>query len=116
MSFTKEQIRSVQGKFGLSLDLHPAKARHPLRRDEVLLDDDGDYVPLIKDQCCVRLDGVMIGYVVLDTLKILLTRPVSQLSQPIVDAVEEMVQQLGDVQSMNVIAEPRTIETEDDDE
>ena len=36
----------------ISLDDHPARQRLP----------DGELVPLVPDQHCIRLDGVMVGY------------------------------------------------------
>lgn len=76
--------------FELTLTDHPAIARHPIRKNEQLMDENGKPVPLLPDQKAIRMAGVMIGYV-LPGNKISLIRPASQLTAPVVKAIEELV-------------------------
>lgn len=112
MKFTKQLLNSVScDEFNLSLDVHPATADHPFNRGEKLSNSSGERVPLITDQCCIRFDGVMVGYV-MSNLTISLIVPESQLTEPVVSAIKEMVSQLGDVPKVNAV--PDRIETPDE--
>ena len=41
---------------------HPSQRRHPIKKDEPLLDDDGQPVPLFPELRAIYLDDVMCGY------------------------------------------------------
>ena len=111
--FKRENLLKIKGDFELALDVHPAVADHPVKAGEKLYDSDGLPVPLIADQCSIRMSGKMIGYVMPNNA-ISLIVPKEQLTQPVVDAIESMVSQLGEVPVVNAIA-PQQVEQEDDE-
>lgn len=114
--FKRENLAKVNeiGWFELSLDVHPAIADHPTKPGEKLYDKDGLPVPLITDQCCIRMAGKMIGYVMANN-SISLIIPKQQLTEPVVEAIEAIVAELGDVPKVNAVA-PFVEQPDDEDD
>lgn len=67
---------------------HPARARHPLKKNQLLLDDKGNTVPLIKDMKSVYIDDTMIGYIRADGTRFSAT---VRLEEPVLEIIQKRI-------------------------
>ena len=99
--------------YELTIGNHPAQAAHPFTR-KLLVDENGDPVPLFPKEKSIRLDGRVIAFVN-EGLDINFIVPLSKLGV-IADEAKALVKsELGGIGQSNAIAD-RTIPIDVDDD
>lgn len=77
--------------YTISIANHPAQKRHPFTGQ--LMVKDGVPVPMITDQKAIKLDKIIIGYVMLKTGKVCFIQPKERLGEEIVSEAEQLAAQ-----------------------